>query len=531
MKRLYKNVKFYITITTVIVIVFNFLYYRGYYNQQIKNHSINLARQSKLCGNTIEEKISDLRNDLKFYFTKEDFDILFDKNILQNESVKKIRQFFIKYNDLITEITINNDKGNYLQFTGNTDNYFSKKISKNYKSELIDNDSVIKYDLQYIYFVTPLKKEKNTLANILLKIDLKLFSEIFFKLFHINEHNFQTLLTKNGEIVYTNYKYNFDKYSEINLIKNHIDNNLESIIHQSIKYKNENNRIISSIYPIKIFGLKYGILFSEKKSVVYDIVFKKTGLISFFTIIFFLMIIFIFQLLIISLKKNELALVQRNKELEKITFSISHHLQEPLRKISIFSDMLKNKLKFDSNDNNLTFQKIVNLVDYMRIMLNSLLKYTEIARKKEIQFEKINLNEIIYGIKEKHDDNKNIEFKIHSLIDFYGEKQLINQLIEYIIDNSIKFAIENKKCKIEIYCKNGRKFIQLIVKDNGIGFEQQYENVVFEPFYKIGKNSNLNVGLGLTIAQKIVEFHKGNIKINSEINKGTEVIIEFKKNK
>lgn len=505
------------------------MYYRSYYNQQIKNHSNDLARQSKLCGNSIDDKIADLRNDLKFYFTKEDFETLFDKKTTQNEAVKKIRQFFIKYNDLITEITINDNLGNYFQFAGNTENYFSKTISKIDKSKLIDNDSVIYYDLRYIHFVAPLKKEKNTIANILLKLDLKHFVEIFFRQFHYNEYNFQTLLFFNGKIVHSNYKQAIDEFSEIKLINNYIDNNYEGIIHQNISHKDEKSKVISSIYPIKLFGLKYGILFSEKKSAIYDVVFKKTGLISFFTIIFFLMIIFIFQQLINTLKKNELALIQRNKELEKITFSISHHLQEPLRKIAIFSDIIQKKSTSKTTENDHTHKKITHLVDTMREMLNSLLKYTEIARKKDLIKEKINLKELISEISEEFikKTNKNIEFSIDKLSDIKGEKQFIKQLIENIIDNSIKFAKENEKCKIEIYSKREKKNVQLIIKDNGIGFEPEYETVVFEPFQKIGKTHSSGSGLGLTIAQKIVELHKGNIKIFSEVNKGTKVIIEF----
>jgi|DewCreStandDraft_4_1066084.scaffolds.fasta_scaffold39011_2 signal transduction histidine kinase len=529
MKSHYKNIKLYITITTLIVIIFNFLYYRSYYNQQIINHSNDLARQSKICGNLIEEKISDLRNDLKFYFTKEDFEILFNKQSTQNEAIKKLRQFFIKYNDLLTEITINDNFGNYLQFTGNTENYFSKKILKNNQINLIENDSVEKVDSSIIHFITTLKREKNTIANIYLKIDLKLFTENILKQYHVDEYNFQSLLDFKGRIIYSNYKYQNIEFSDINTIKYNIENNLESIIHQSIILKSNKQKIISSIYPIKIFGIKYGVLFSEKKSALYDVVYKKIGLISFFTIFFFLMIIFIFQILINTLKKNEAALIQRNKELEKITFSISHHLQEPLRKIAIFSDILQKKSKSETEGNNEAFVKIPQLVDYMRTLLNSMLKYTEVVRKKNIVKQKVDLNEIISEIKEKYKSNENIEFKINSLINIEGEKQLIKQLLENIIDNSVKFAKENSKCQIEILSKKEGKTIQLIIKDNGTGFEKKYETLVLEPFEKTGNKNTTGTGLGLTIAQKIAELHKGNIKIESEVDKGTKVIVEFYK--
>jgi len=69
----------------------------------------------------------------------------------------------------------------------------------------------------------------------------------------------------------------------------------------------------------------------------------------------------------------------------------------------------------------------------------------------------------------------------------------------------------------------------LIIRDNGEGFERKYENIVFEPFQKIGKKNSEGVGLGLTISQKIAELHKFNIMIRSQFKKGTEVIIDLNK--
>jgi len=69
----------------------------------------------------------------------------------------------------------------------------------------------------------------------------------------------------------------------------------------------------------------------------------------------------------------------------------------------------------------------------------------------------------------------------------------------------------------------------LIIKDNGTGFEKKYETLVLEPFEKTGNKNTTGTGLGLTIAQKIAELHKGNIKIESEVDKGTKVIVEFYK--
>ena len=528
--KFYKNIIFFITVITLIVIALNVFFYTSFYNQQLKTHGLILSRQVKYTGNQVEDNINNLKNDLNFYFNKYDFYQLFNDKNLQSEPIRKIRQFFIKYNDLISSIEITDKKGNTFIFDGNTENYFNKTYLENLKNKFLLKNAVNYDSTKNLIYTSILKDGNDVIANIKVKVELITYFEILFKQYHVNHQYFQSLANNEGEVIFQNLTTSIIFYRDKLLIKKSINENFEDLINQNVSYNNNKEDIISGIYPINIFGYKFGLIFSEKKSSIYDIVLRKTGLISFFTILTFIVILVIFQNLVKTLKQNEIVLKQRNLDLEQLTFSASHHLQEPLRKTFIFSDRLSSKLNVETNKQELEIlRKIQGFSHNMRQMLNSLLFYSEINLKGN-KFEIINLNNVIQSIiKEKSTYLSEENIIISNLPEITGDIKQIKILFTQIIDNCINFAKKDNILKIEIFQGEKNKNYHLIkIKDNGVGFDKKYNELIFQPFQQLTpvEGSNRN-GIGLTLASKIIEKHKGKIYAEGNLNEGCIITIEF----
>ncbi len=530
--KFYKNIVIFITVITLIVIALNVFFYTSFYNQQLKTHGLIISRQAKYTGTQVEDNINNLKNDLNFYFNKYDFYQLFNDKNLQSEPIRKIRQFFIKYNDLISSIEITDRKGNTFIFDGNTENYFNKTYLENLKNKFLIKN-VVNYDsTNNLIYTSILKDGNDVIANIKVKVELVNYFEILFKQYHVNNQYFQSLINNEGKVIFQNFSESDILFSDNLIIIKSIKENYEDLINQNVSYNNNKEDIISGIYPINIFGYKFGLIFSEKKSSIYDIVLRKTGLISFFTILTFIVIIIIFQNLINTLKNNEIILKQRNLDLEQLTFSASHHLQEPLRKTFIFSDRLSSKLNVESNKEELEIlRKIQGFSLNMRQMLNSLLFYSEINLKGN-KFETINLNSVINTIiKEKRTHLSEENIIISNLPEITGDFKQIKILFTQIIDNCINFAKKEITLKIEI-CQGekNKNYYVIKIKDNGVGFEKKYNELIFQPFQQLSpiEGSNRN-GIGLTLASKIIEKHKGKIYAEGNLNEGCTITIEFLK--
>jgi len=235
-------------------------------------------------------------------------------------------------------------------------------------------------------------------------------------------------------------------------------------------------------------------------------------------------------------EKRAAELVLANNELEAFTYISSHHLQEPLRKIQVFSD----RISTDEHQN-LTekgkyyFDRIGVSASHMQTLINNLLTYsrTNVTEKK---FENLNLNHLINKVLE--DLNEEIISK-KAVIEILGNctafiiPSQFDQLICNLISNSLKFSKLDVAPHITIesqYTKPNSKnlpsendYCHITVSDNGIGFDPQFENRIFEMFQQLhSKAEYKGTGIGLTIVKKIVENHKGVITATGKLNHGAK---------
>lgn len=209
----------------------------------------------------------------------------------------------------------------------------------------------------------------------------------------------------------------------------------------------------------------------------------------------------------------------------------SHELRTPLTS-------LKSEIEVNLRDQNLSLKDAKKLlesnledVNSLQYLSDNLIKITQYQKSKGVNFEEISLSEVVEEAVKKASNlakHKNISIINHvKNSNIEGEKQSLNELFVILLDNAIKYSPKNKK--ITLSTKALDHLVEIIVKDEGIGIEKEEIPHLFDRFYRVDKSRTKNntdgYGLGLSIAQQIVQKHLGSIKVESEIGKGSVFII------
>ena len=239
----------------------------------------------------------------------------------------------------------------------------------------------------------------------------------------------------------------------------------------------------------------------------------------------------------IALEQKNIELQKINKELESINYISSHDLQEPLRQIQVFGSRISDsELQHLSDAGQTYFKKIINAAKRMQNLINDLLVYSR-TKTDARKFTIVNLNQIINEVIEEFGEiisDKHATVEVAELGDANIVPFQFRQMMYNLIGNALKFSkpdtpphitIKNKKVKSNqvpgAYPIADTEYYQISITDNGIGFEPQYKDRIFEVFQRLhDKQKIAGTGIGLAIVKKIVENHNGNITATSELNKG-----------
>ncbi len=238
-----------------------------------------------------------------------------------------------------------------------------------------------------------------------------------------------------------------------------------------------------------------------------------------------------------QLLEQNTALEKMNNELASFSYIASHDLQEPLRKIKMFTLRLLDKEKASlSNEGKDYFTRIDKAATRMQQLIEDLLSYSR-TNTVHAHFEVVDINKVL---EEVSDNLKEKITQTNAVIKSMGLQSAevipfqFQQLLTNLITNSIKFTHKDVTPQIEISHTiiNGEKYKELHglkkaryhkfnVSDNGIGFEPQYKDQIFGLFQRLHGSSEFEgTGIGLAICKKIVENHGGIITAISEIGKG-----------
>jgi PAS domain S-box-containing protein len=243
----------------------------------------------------------------------------------------------------------------------------------------------------------------------------------------------------------------------------------------------------------------------------------------------------------LSLEQKNMALERSNKELTSFSYVASHDLQEPLRKIKTFINLILEKEANLSEEGKECFERIMTSAGRMQKLIEDLLSFSR-TQVYENTLKLTDLNILLGEIKANYQEaimEGNLKITYSKLPAMYVVPFQIQQLFENIISNSIKYSQPDKKIIIEINSKiiNGEKldiipvnnsnkkedYINITFADNGIGFDQKYSEKIFEIFQRLhGKNEYSGTGIGLSICKKIVENHGGFITAIGKLNEGAK---------
>ena len=225
-----------------------------------------------------------------------------------------------------------------------------------------------------------------------------------------------------------------------------------------------------------------------------------------------------------SLNKRTEELERSNKDLEEFAYIASHDLQEPLRMITSYVQLLerryKDKLDQDAND---FIGYAVEGSTRMKSLINDLLVYSRVGTKgKEFTSTDINviLKKVLQNLQIALDENK-VEISIGQMPKIMADDVQMIQLFQNLIGNAIKFKGDAPPI-ISVKCEEQNKEFIFSISDNGIGIEKEYYDRIFMIFQRLHTRDQYpGTGIGLAVCRKIVERHGGGIWLDSEFGKGT----------
>jgi len=224
-----------------------------------------------------------------------------------------------------------------------------------------------------------------------------------------------------------------------------------------------------------------------------------------------------------ALKDYTQRLEQSNKELEQFATIASHDLQEPLRKIMVFSDRLSDKISPEGTD---YLKRLQASVQRMQNLINDLLNLSRVNRTGQ-PFKVCSLNKVLKMVLEDLNiasQDTNVQVLIEPLDTVEADEGQIRQLLQNLIGNALKYHREGIPPIVKIYgqsTEDGQAY-QITIEDNGIGIKEEYFERIFEPFQRLhGRSLYPGTGMGLTICKKIVERHKGKLSVFSQMGQGS----------
>lgn len=232
-----------------------------------------------------------------------------------------------------------------------------------------------------------------------------------------------------------------------------------------------------------------------------------------------------------QLLENNIQLKSTIEELDRFAYVASHDLQEPLRKILVFSDKLQTKYK-DSLDAEVaqSLEKIAKASARMQSLINDLLKFSRQTTVNE-DFVSISLNPLLQDViadLEVEIEKSSALISLDTLPEIWGVPSQIRQLFQNLLSNALKFRKKDEPPVIRIYSEPWNNSSRIIVQDNGIGFDPRYTEEIFMVFKRLHSYHEFEgTGVGLSICKKIIDKHNGSIRAESKIGEGSKFIIEF----
>jgi PAS domain S-box-containing protein len=257
-----------------------------------------------------------------------------------------------------------------------------------------------------------------------------------------------------------------------------------------------------------------------------------------------------------ALRRYASELERSNRDLQDFAFIASHDLQEPLRKIRAFGELLETRSRgrFDQQERDY-LERMIFAAERMRRMIDDLLTYSRITTRAQ-PFAPVDLNQVAEEVL------SDLEMRILStggrvqlsrLPQIEADMPQMQQLMQNLIGNALKFHLPGVPPVVKVYAEEfvrpgqpvffetaqqefvdgqgKEEMVRIIVEDNGIGLDMEYRERIFQPFQRLhGRSEYEGSGIGLAICRRIVERHHGEITVQSEPGHGATFIVSLPTN-
>ena len=232
-----------------------------------------------------------------------------------------------------------------------------------------------------------------------------------------------------------------------------------------------------------------------------------------------------------ELSRNAEELKRSNTELQEFAFVASHDLQEPLRKITAFSERLRDRCAGQLDEVSLDFlRRMHSAATRMARLIDSLLEYSRLSTRA-LPFEDVDLATTFAGVLadvEQRIRESGARVLVRPLPRVMGDPVQLRQLLQNLVANALKFHAPGARPEVavEACLRDGRW--EISVRDNGIGFDPAFAERIFRPFQRLhGRNEYEGSGMGLAICRKIAHRHATDLHVESQPGKGSTFRVSF----
>ena len=231
----------------------------------------------------------------------------------------------------------------------------------------------------------------------------------------------------------------------------------------------------------------------------------------------------------IELSAANIELKKTNQELESFAYVASHDLQEPLRKIQAFGDLLKTQqAAYLTESGKDLLDRMQTSTGRMQALIRDLLTYSQVNNARQ-PFEPVSLSDIINDVINDLDDiiqEKQAQVVADPLPDITGSRFQLQQLFQNLLSNALKFQPAGNRPVIRITDVSSESGLTIQVIDNGIGFDSRFKDQIFKLFQRLNATNQFKgTGIGLAICKRVVENHGGTITVDSILDQGTTFTI------
>lgn len=225
-------------------------------------------------------------------------------------------------------------------------------------------------------------------------------------------------------------------------------------------------------------------------------------------------------------------LKEANNDLEQFAYIVSHDLKAPLRTIGSYTSLIKKRYSESFDQTGIQFMDFVTEgVSHMQTLLEDVLSYSQL-KNSEVNAKPIDMQEVVNRAIQVLDSSikeKDAELEIDVAGTVMGNGTQIFQVIQNLMDNALKFIPYDRKPKLVISSSKENDFIEIAIKDNGIGIKKEFQERIFTPFKRLHtKEKYKGTGVGLAICKRVVEKHGGQMWVESDGYNGTTFFFTLK---